>query len=584
MLGGRPPLRDITERIGYDRVLLGIETWNRETFTVMRSADGGRFLAYPGLHLEMPANDIQGTELADAHSDRTAGNLSTFLLEKCGLSGKRVRKNKRGETVSLSFRHIARLLIVTETEITGQRSPLSDGNPTADTPNFATFKLLLTGVDDSALVSGTPATPEEQTREAQSELLDQLIEDYRTRLREIAKQPRELEEQLGRLETALQERTLQLGTTEADFRRVATKRRELRQKVEEAKDRSAEIAGLVERFDLLARHYDSDVERLRGIEEAGTLFVALGQTPCPLCGAEPEHHNRDTACGGDVAAVVTAARSEIAKIDLLRTELTDTVANLRHESTSINRRLPALEKQLRDLATEVEQIISPRLTQMRATYAELADKRGEVREALVMLRTLDDAERRRADLDREPDAASAAISDGDLPTTIAQGFAEEVEKLLEQWHFPDAERVHFDQKSRDLIIAGKLRTARGKGLRAITYAAFSIGLLQYCRAHNTPHPGFVIVDSPLLAYRAPEGQEDDLTGTDLNEQFYSSLLNFGADKQVIVVENTDPPPAITAHSQAIMFSKNPHSGRYGFFPLPPQQPVSVQSTTPDFEV
>ena len=38
-------------------------------------------------------------------------------------------------------------MIVNETEIISQRSPLSDGNPTADTPNFATFKLLLTGVD-----------------------------------------------------------------------------------------------------------------------------------------------------------------------------------------------------------------------------------------------------------------------------------------------------------------------------------------------------------------------------------------------------------------------------------------------------
>lgn len=576
MLGGKPPLRDIPERVGYDRVLLGIETLNGETFTLMRSSEGGRFRAFPGLHLEMPGAEIEGTELADVHSERSAGNLSTFLLEKCGLSGKRVRKNKRGETNSLSFRNIARLLIVTETEITGQRSPLSDGNPTADTPNFATFKLLLTGVDDSALVSGAAATPEEQTREAQTELLDQLIEDYRARLREIAKQPKELEDQLGRLETALGERTQQLASTEADFKRAAAKRRELREKVEEAQDRRDEIAALLERFNLLGRHYDSDVERLRGIEEAGTLFVALGQMPCPLCGADPAHHNKDAACEGDVSAVVAAARSEIAKIDLLRSELTDTVATLGRESTSLNRRLPSLEEQLRGLAAEVEQTISPKLTQMRASYADLADKRGEVREALVMLRTLEDAERRRADLNREPDdAAASAVSDGDLPATIAQGFATEFETLLKQWHFPDADRVHFDPKARDLVISGKLRTARGKGLRAITHAAFSIALMQYCRNNTKPHPGFTILDSPLLAYRAPEGQEDDLTGTDLNDQFYSTLLSFGTDSQVIIVENTDPPANVTAHPNAIMFSKNPHAGRYGFFPLPTSQPVAT---------
>lgn len=572
MLGGRPPLRDIPERVGYDRILLGLETLNGETFTIVRSADGGRFLAYTGLHLALPGNDIQGTELADSHSDRASDNLSAFLLEKCGLSGKRVRKNKRGETISLSFRHIARLLIVTETEITSQRSPLSDGNPTVDTPNFATFKLLLTGVDDSALVSGKPATAEEQTREAQADLLDGLIEDYRARLKQIARQPGELEEQLGKLESALQERMQQLGTTEADFKRAAARRRELRDKVEAAKDRFAEISALLERFDLLARHYDSDVDRLQGIQEAGTLFVALGQSSCPLCGAAPEHHNRETACEGDIQAVVAAARSEIAKIELLRSELTETSASLQREAASIERGLPRTEQQLRTLAQEIEQTISPRLTQMRSTYADLADKRGEVREALAILRTLEDIERRRAELDRASDeSGSSAVSDGDLPATVAKGFSEQVEQLLKQWHFPEVDRVHFDQKARDLVIGGKLRTARGKGLRAITHAAFLTGLMQYCRAHNTRHPGFVILDSPLLAYRAPEGVEDDLTGTDLIEQFYSSLLGFGTDSQVIIFENTDPPEDVVNRPQTTMFSKNPHSGRYGFFPLSPEK-------------
>jgi hypothetical protein len=182
MLGGKTALRDIPERLGYDVVLLGIETMEDETFTLSRSADGGHFRLYTGLHLDLPPSDAEFRELADQHSERGADNLSAFLLEKCGLQGKRVRRNKRGNTYSLSFRNLARLMIVTETEITAQRSPLSDGNPMADTPNFATFKLLLTGVDDSALVATRPDTTEDQTRDAQIELLDQLMTEYRERI------------------------------------------------------------------------------------------------------------------------------------------------------------------------------------------------------------------------------------------------------------------------------------------------------------------------------------------------------------------------------------------------------------------
>ena len=568
MLGGKPPLREIPERVGYDRILLGIETYAGEAYTIFRSTEGGRFRLYAGLHTEMPLEGTEARDLGEQHSERSPDNLSSFLVDKSSLAGKRIRRNKRGDTNSLSFRNVARLMIVTETEITDQRSPLSDGNPIADTPNFATFKLMLTGVDDSALIASTPATPADQTREVQAELLDQLIADYRDRLRELTRSPKELEDQLGRIDASLQSQTEQLGASETDFRHLSGRRRELREKLEQGKDRRAEIASLLERFDLLALHYESDVARLRGIEETGSLFVALGQGACPLCGAEPAYHRCDSDCDGNIDAVVAAARGEIAKIDLLRSELTDTVATLRREAVAFDRSLPKVEEQLRGVSSEIETRVSPQLARMRATYAELADKRGEVREALTMLRTLQDVEQRRALLDRDAeDQKGNSVSDGDLPTATAEKFAQQVEAILKAWHFPGADRVFFDPKARDLVIAGKPRTARGKGLRAITHAAFTIGLLEFCRSHETPHPGFVLLDSPLLAYRAPEGTEDDLRGTDLNEQFYAYVAAQGSDRQIIIVENDDPPEAVRARPQVTMFTGNPHSGRYGLFPL-----------------
>jgi hypothetical protein len=325
---------------------------------------------------------------------------------------------------------------------------------------------------------------------------------------------------------------------------------------------------LVERFNLLERHYVSDVARLRGIEEGGTLFEVLGQAPCPLCGAEPAHHRKDSDCDGNVEAVVAAARSEIAKIELLRKELADTVQGLQREGTSFDRRLPRVAEELQSVSGDLDQLMAPKLAQLRTTYAGLADKRGEVREALSVFRTIQDIETRRAKIDNNPDDQQAsAVSDGDLSTMVAEEFAQQVESVLKAWSFPDAERVHFDAKSRDVIIAGKARGARGKGLRAITHAAFTLGLLDYCKAKGTPHPGFVILDSPLLAYRAPEGSEDDLRGTDLDARFYDYLAKLSDDRQVIIVENVDPPAPIRARPQIEMFSGNPHTGRYGFFPL-----------------
>jgi septal ring factor EnvC (AmiA/AmiB activator) len=576
MLGGKQALRDIPERIGYDLVLLGIETLAGEQFTLARSVEGGAFRAFSGLHLQPPKEGAEVIELADQHNEKNTSNLSMFLLHRCALDGKRIRKNKQGETNSLSFRNLARLLIVNETEIMAQMSPLSDGNPMVETPNFATFKLLLTGLDDSALVANKPKAPEDQSREAQLGLLDQLIDAHRERLAELTKDPDDLSSQLQRLDGTLSQHTTQLATTETEYRGLADRRRDLRKKLEEGRERRSEIASLIERFVLLERHYLSDVARLRGIEEGGTLFQVLGQTPCPLCGAAPADHRRDSDCDGNVEAVVAAARSEIAKIELLRTELADTLTSLRKEGGGFDRRLPKVEDELQIVSREIEQLVAPKLTKLRASYAGLADKRGEVREALAIYRSIKDVEERRLTIDKSPEGQKeASVSEGDLPSAVGEAFAQQVEAVLKDWHFPEAERVFFDAKSRDVIIAGKPRTARGKGLRAITHAAFTIALLQFCKTRDTPHPSFVVLDTPLRAYREPDGSEEDLTGTDLDVRFYDYLATLPDDRQVIIVENTDPPSPITQRPQVIMFSRNPHSGRYGFFPS-----VPIEKDTP----
>lgn len=569
MLGGKPPLRDIPERVGYDRVFLGIETSDGELFTLIRSTEGGSFQLYSGLH-EVPPEKSDSRDLNEKHSDKNDANLSSFLLSKCSLSDKRIRKNKHGETNSLSFRYLARLVIVNEAEIIRQGSPLSDGNPTADTANFATFKLMLTNVDDSALSIQNEVPAEDNSREAQLDLLDDLLEDYRSRLKELTTRPQELEDQLTRLDATLARHSQALSAKEADYRQLFNRRRDLRKKLEVGQDRRSEIGELLERFVLLSAHYVSDLARLQGIEEGGTLFSVLGKSVCPLCGADPEHHKQERECDGNIEAVIAAAHSESAKILLLQSELHDTIATLEKEARAIDSRLPRVQKELEVLSNAIDEMVGAELTKLRSTYSELVDKRGEVREGLSLKQTIQNAEtRRQALLEISEDENDSSVSEGDLPTSIANAFAKQVEEILRDWHFPAADRVYFDPKVRDLVIDGKLRYARGKGLRAITYAAFTIGLLDYCRKNSLPHPGFVVLDSPLLSYKAPEGVEDDLRGTDLKDRFYEYLAREFGDRQVIIFENEPPSDEIAKLPHMEMFTKNPHIGRYGFFPLKP---------------
>ena len=369
MLGGKGPLRDIPERVGYDRILLAIETIDRQQFTLQRSTNGGSFLAFDGLYsIAIPEGD--GLKLSEQHNERRDDNLSAYLLSKVGLSKKRLRKNKQGVTQSLSFRNLARLMIVNEEEIIQQRSPLSDGNYSADTANTSAFKLLLTGVDDSSIVSPA-ATTEATSREAQVGLLDQLIKEMQGQVKDLAGAPAELEDQLARLDDSISGQGQQLAISEAQYRQVAGSRRELLKRLEEGNTRLTEIRNLLGRFSLLDKHYSSDLQRLKGIEEAGSLFNTFGDAACPLCGALPENHRPADDCHGNVDAVVLAARAEAAKIELRQKELKETVASLETEAKTFQRRIPKIEAGLHGVSQQIETIVAPRLRQLRTTYREL---------------------------------------------------------------------------------------------------------------------------------------------------------------------------------------------------------------------
>ena len=332
------------------------------------------------------------------------------------------------------------------------------------------------------------------------------------------------------------------------------------------RNRHAEVATLLERFRLLKAHYQSDMERLMSIQEAGSIITTIDADICPVCGASSEHHKAET-CSGDVDRVTAAASSEIKKIQQRAEELDETITSLEREQRRLENALPKIDKSLRESDTELQEVIAPNLRLQRASYKELADKGASVREALGLFDTLQDLQERKAGLEQaNAHTAQSTTSTSHLTDTMVSPFSELVEDTLENWEFPGGERVHFDLQVKDLVISGKPRTARGKGLRAITQAAFTISLLEYCASKDKPHPGFVILDSPLLSYKEPESAEDDLTGTNLNHNFYRYLLQIKHDRQVIVVENTDPPSDVELGDRAEHFSGLEGVGRFGLFP------------------
>ncbi|MGA8941057.1 MAG: hypothetical protein WB439_17975 [Acidobacteriaceae bacterium] len=564
MFGAKGPLRDIPERVGYDRIWLGLQTGD-EFYTLMRSTNGGNFELHQGLIRAAP--ETPGVVLAAKHSAASDENVSAFLLKRIGLRDMRIRKNAEGETNSLSFRTVAHLCIVNETDIQKQNSPVETGETVTKTPEWSTFKLLLTGVDDSALVTIAKDPAQEQARSGKLEVLNELILEYKRRLGEQIDEPQELDDQYQRLQATITQAQHAMRATEAEYQTLATRRAQTRGKVDTGTERQAELKDMFARFRLLESHYGSDLDRLQAMREAGSAVAALSPVNCPLCGAVPAQQHLDSDCAGNLDKVVSAVDAESAKIQRLREELASTVEHLGKEEASLNRLMPRLRADLAEIEGQIRGM-APTIQQARASYTELVDKRASVLSALSLANNVAELQKRRLSIEvREKTPPAVETERADMSVSTADLFAKSVESLLNAWDFPGAERVFFNLNTKDLIISGKPRGSRGKGLRAITHAAFTIGLAEFCWSEGRPHPGFVVLDSPLLAYREPEAVEgdEDLTGTDLQNRFYQYLAKWTA-LQAIIIENTSPPAGVASRPLTVFFSKNPHQGRYGLFP------------------
>lgn len=387
-----------------------------------------------------------------------------------------------------------------------------------------------------------------------------------TEIEDMGEERDELTSQLDRLETSIEGQRESLSAAQRQLESLLTRRREALEDRRGMQDRLDEITDLLARFDLLREHYAVDIDRLQAIRESGSMFAHVEAIPCPLCGANPEAQHLEKTCEGDVDAIVVAAIAEIEKIERLLGELEGTVADLRAEEDELKESLAAKDSTYQQLDKTLQEAVAPEVSDFRNSFSEIVEKRADVQKAIDLFARRDKLENRKLALQDEGETREdgGAVKAG-IPESVAHSLSKKVSSILKAWDFPGECHVYFDKQSTDFVIDGKPRGSRGKGLRAITHAAVSIALLEYCQENGLSHPGFVVLDSPLLAYFKPEGEDDlALKGTDLKERFYDYLVtHHGEDSQVIIIENQHPPQSMEDRLVMTIFTGNPNEGRFG---------------------
>jgi hypothetical protein len=559
-LGKQSMDKRIPEAESYDRVRLTIETHDGRTFSIVRGLMGGDAHVWKG-DSDVPP---EATSAVSARGS-SKGSLPGLLLELTGLENKRI-KNKQAETRPLTFRDLRKLVVMDEERIISSKSPAQTGEAMDRTGDAAAFTLVLTGVDDSAMVVAEQEEDRREERRREAEKISFMIGELRADVPDGASL-RSAQAQLRRLDASIESARGSYDQGFASVSQLEGRRAKLIKQQTDVMVRAKSLGQLVERFRVLDSKYASDLERLSAMGEAAEHFSTLEHQNCPVCGSpfsvKTDHHD---AAMENPDALYAGLQAERQKILALQLDLRSTIETLSADVESYSAQGNDIAEEIREAEAKLDRKFKPAARELSQRIGEFEEKRSDTRRLVGDMERIERYKSQRLKIDAELKAAPVSKVDRN-DTTAKHKFSLEVEKVLAAWKFPETGRVQFDRKTEDITINGKHRGDLGKGYRAVTASAFLVGLLEYCKAKNLPHPGFVVLDTPLRTFKDKEqGGEQETVSDDVKDAFFRDLASRGGDRQFVVLENDDAPEDVRGQITYLHFSGNPDRPPMGFVP------------------
>lgn len=567
---GASRLRDIPEAHGYQHMLLGIE-FESDFVTLARSLRGGAISIYDEDIRELP-NRSPDQVLLGSHRKGRNDTISHYLLDHLDVAKAQLRRNKRNETISLSFRHLAHLVIIGEERMHARTSPVESGNYSTRTVELSALKLLLEGEDDSGLLAGEDPAAFRRLNRAQLAVLDRAIHRASSAVEHASSR----EDSLGMLARVNEEieKSSTAMTSDLEGRDEAISQLgDLKSKLRRYNGRASEGAALVARFSLLDSQYETDMQRLEMVKSAGTLLGYFDATECVFCGATTEHQRRDHAAY-ETVQLNEAIDAETARTRALREDLASTLDGLNAALEHANHEREALDLLIDEKSQQVSEI-EQRIQPAQDSLIELIRRRSELERWITLWDQVAELQSLSASVALESPETAEPVREG-IGKRTEIDFSSALRSVLRAWGVPDAELAEFQLSTPpDVVLQGRPRADRGKGIRSVLHAGFSTALGEYCLERELPHPGFVIFDTPVLTYRdADTGQSrqpeqtvevgDELLAPTVAEAFYDYLA--ASPIQAIILENQTPPVVTAEGCEVIYFTGSSGSGREGFYP------------------
>ncbi|MBM9487461.1 hypothetical protein JBE38_16130 [Pseudomonas sp. ICBG1301] len=549
----------------YSKLFVQFENKEGDFLTLERHLSGGDLASHA-----CPVENIQaaGKPLKPKRKGTSkARDVTEVLFQFAGLSEAVLRKNDRGEVQRLTIRQYLPVFLVDEIAIIDEASPVLGQGGFDVTSRKRMFAHMLTGKDDTGVIAAEKSEIARARLTAQLGLITGLLEPIEHRIRQ---NPTADEDTIEKVELAIAKLSSSLSETTGERAKLQAERTESTRALHRAQSQVVAADELLARYHLLEKRYDSDLQRLDFVTEGAHFFDGLQEVTCPLC-EQPMTNDHAHTTHESVKKIYESARAEASKILGQRGDLAlaikslESIRNTRiSEVISSNDALVQTDQRTVEVISPVLRETAERLESLVARRIELERQKADEDQADTLRLMKDKIERMFGD---KPGKSTWE----ELPATALRGLCKEIEAVLSEWEWRGEGRVEFDQKEFDIIVDGQSRQSHGKGVRAVLHTAFTIGLLRFCKINDLPHPGVVVIDSPLTSYKKgkPGGAKDGPIDAGMESAFWRSLTAIDPGVQVIIVENKEPPATVANDLTYYWFAGDTGSSndRKGFIPV-----------------
>lgn len=550
LLGGDKVPKPIPQALGYAQMVLTVAS-DDQSFEIVRGLEGGEAA------IRRVFVDASGAPRHESIDE----DVNDFLVRLSGAQGKELlrSKSKKGAVTSGDFRH---WFLLSQPHMISE--DVTSGVGVNATQRTAAFHLFLTGSDDSAIQLA-------KTNAERERISGQITGAELSLARIAAEIPPDL--QRDDVAQSLERVDAALGAMSRQYEARASALKELRASIlpaaaalQSTTNALKHSSSMVERFELLDEKYRSDVERLGATWEGVSMFQALEEVDCPLCGThaseqlDPRHLKQ-----GAQDNYRRALKAEATKIQSLRAGLSAALVRERERVAHLDGQVAELKHRLSHLERLEASKLNETKVEFTAEPKALALRRSELSEILSKMDEMARLQAEIARLTKSKRRTKVVLSRnvGDEATAVA----EYAKGLLHGWGFTSIGSVALDADECDLIIDGRARLSFGAGKRAIFLAAMTVALMQHAMTEGYPHIGFVVIDSPLKSYADPKSSEvRDVPARTVTDNFYDWLATWQGKGQIVILENQDISASTAATLRPIEFSGIDGQGRLGFYP------------------